>query len=481
MSAVKSIQANLSELLHRSTPYQDGSSLVPKLNYNEIENRLKSKELGEQRAKDGLPKKDSSVTDEVEWKILNTYQELIDKTSSDVNESLAAYNQRIISLDLTGMIDNIRDAARASISEFHASVSSGLSELKISKEDVIEKNNDYLMFKEENYLRRSASYPTEVGKFARALLILFIFFIETSGNAVFLSKGNEGGIIGAYSEAILISFLNLGTAFLIGLYVSRHMFNHRMLPKALSYLAVCVGVILAAFFNLAVAHYRELSGIGLFGEAGTQAIQRMMDHPFSLSDFQGWMLFLVGWFFWIVSLIDSHTLDDNFPGYGKLHRSLKLARKNYTVTKTDIIDELSDYRSVAEDEIKNVRKQLSDLLGQISSIVSLRKALLNDYGIFAEQSDRLFNQSLETYRNSNILNREEAPLCFKNNLSLSIPRYEGDIVAVNLDKISAQVNEGKKDLDIILDKFYEEFKSAVDSFQILDILEKNNQVKEEFV
>ena len=93
MSAVKSLTSRLGQLLHRTTPYQNGSSLVPKLDYLEIESRLKSAELGSERGAKGLPPADTTSADEVELRIQNTYQELIDKTAHDVNEALASYNQ----------------------------------------------------------------------------------------------------------------------------------------------------------------------------------------------------------------------------------------------------------------------------------------------------------------------------------------------------------------------------------------------------
>jgi len=471
MSAAQKLISSLNQLLHRNTPYQDGASLVPKIDYNELESRLKSAELGRERGLKGLPPNDTTASDEVELKIQSTYQELVDKTAGDVNEALASYNQRIVSFDLTTMTDNIRDAARSTVSEFHAAVTKGLNDLKNAREAVKEKLDDLRYFKEENRLRRSASYPTETGIWIRRAVLLFLFLAESIGNAVFLAKGNEAGMVGAYGEAFAISFLNVGSAVMIGAYLSRHMYGRSAVFKLIGFIFVTGGVVFAAGLNLAVAHYRELSGAGWFGDAGMEAIRRMSENPTALSDFQGWLLFGVGWLFWIIAIVDAHTMDDNFPGYGKVARALKDARDDYADFKTDVIDELSELRQDGEDEIKSVRAQLGEVFSQVGSLFNMRRALLNDYGLFSEQALRLFNQSLETYRNMNRDARDSAPASFNKELTLGIPRYGEDIVSVNMETLSSQVDQGRRELDDALNQFYAEYKTALEQFKRLDDIE----------
>lgn len=471
MSAVKSVTSRLSELLHRTTPYQNGSSLVPKLDYREIENRLKSAEVGKERGEQNLPPLETSTADEIELKIQNTYQELIDKTADDVNEALASYNQRIISFDLTSLIDNIRDAARSTVGDFHATVITGLNELKNARETVKEKLDDQRFFKETHGLRRSASYPTSTGTWVRWAIMLFLFVFESIGNSVFLAKGNLGGLIGAYGEAFAISFLNVGMAYLIGTFISRNLYHRNTFLKLFGFFAVLLGFAAAFTLNLGVAHYRELSGAGLFGNAGVEAITRISHSPFGLTEIESWLLFAVGLLFWVIALVDCHTMDDNYPGYGKVDRALKNARDDYADFKTDIIDDISDLRADGEEDIKHARAQLSEVYGQVSALFNLRTALLNDYGLFSEQSERLFKQSLETYRNSNREVRNDSPKSFNNELSVSIPKYGEDLVSVNMELLSTQVETGRKTLDEALDKFYNEYKEALDAFKKLDDLE----------
>ena len=477
MSAVKSLTSRLGQLLHRTTPYQNGSSLVPKLDYLEIESRLKSAELGSERGAKGLPPADTTSADEVELRIQNTYQELIDKTAHDVNEALASYNQRIISLDLTSLTDNIRDAARSTIGNFQSSVITGLNELKNASETVKEKLVDYRYFKKSHSLKRSASYPTDNGGLIRGTIIFLLFVFESIGNAAFLAKGNMGGLVGAYGEALGISFINVGIAFLIGKYISRNLYHKAVKLKLFGFVIVLLGFALAFILNLGVAHYRELSGAGLFGTAGLEAISKISHSPFGLTEIESWLLFAVGLLFWIIALIDSHTMDDNYPGYGKVDRALKDAREYYADSKTDIIERISEYRADGEKDIKLARSEVSEVYGQVSEIFNLRTAMLNDYGLFSEQSECLFKQSLEAYRNANRSLRKDSPMSFNNVLEVSIPKYGDDAVSVDMESLSLQVETGRKTLDDALDNFYKEYKEALDSFKKLDDFEAEVDIK----
>ncbi len=477
MSAVAALKTSLNDLLQRTTPYLQGSTTVPKLDFNEVEKRLQSSEEGKSRGAKGLPPLESTINDEIELKIQNTYQEMVDKTAADVNESLVTYNQRIMSVDLNGMIDNIRDEARSKISEFHAEVTKGANDLQNEKEDVKEKLQDRKIFREDNYLRRSASYPDTFGKIIRYFVLLLLFVFESIGNAVFLAKGNEGGIIGAYGESLAISFVNVGSAIIVGTWVTRGMFGRNVFLKLISFALVSSAILFSGVLNLVVAHYRELSGAGLFGDAGAEAIQRILETPFGLTDLQGWLLFSVGWLFWVIAILDSHTMDDRFPSYGKVDRSLKKARKNYAEIKASIIEDLSDKRIEGESEIKQIRSDLTEVYARVNEIINRRTALLKDYEMFTEQAKRFSSQSLEKYRNANREERSAAPKSFNNKLEISIPHFDVGDVTINLDSLAQQVDEGKVTLNKTLDSFFSEFEKAIFSFESLDSIEAGSKIE----
>ena len=479
MSKISAFKDSISGLLTKSTPYQAGSSLVPKLDYKVIEASLQPVKYGKERGEQLIPAFDSQEPDDIELKILNTFQEMCDKTSQDVNEGMASYNQRILSFDLSSLMDGIRDATRSTVSDFKASVVTGLNELQNGRETVKGKYNDVRFFKEEHKIRRSATYPTSTGLYLRWALLLVLFLFESIGNSIFLSVGHLGGVFGAYAESFAFAFLNVGSAYFIGRMVTPYMYYKKPQLSVLAFVALIVFLGLSGFFNLAVAHYRDMAGAGLFGEAGSAAIIQLINAPFALNEIQSWVLFLVGWLLWIISVIDAHAMDDNIPGYGAVDRALRDARIDYANLKAAIIGDIQDFRLSGEEDVKEIRYELSEGYGQVNAVFGLRKALLNEYEVFSEQSLRYFNQILESYRNTNISCRKDTPVSFSNKLTLSIISHSDDVISVNLEKLSEQVEDGKSTLDSALDDFYNEYNVAIEAFKKLDDIEQGASIMTE--
>ena len=199
MSKVSALKQHLTELLTRGSAYRQSSSQIPKLDYTELVRQLKPEDLGRDRGENGLPPLGYVGPDDVEQRINNTLQELVDNTAHDVNEGLASYSQRIMALNLSGEMDDIRDVGRGAIGNFKARVDIGKENLIGFKETLDAKNVDLKIFKKTNRIERSASYPSSGMNWLKTSVLFFLFLIESVANASFLAIANAGGLVGAYS------------------------------------------------------------------------------------------------------------------------------------------------------------------------------------------------------------------------------------------------------------------------------------------
>lgn len=468
MSNIESLKDKLSSILLKNDPYRDGASAVPKPDYKDISEKLALSEKGKQRGAKNLPPIGITGPDEVELEVITVYQEIVDKTSESVRTSLTTYNQRLMGFDLTGMLEDIRDTCRSSITDFTAEITKAKEEIITVRDRVKSKQQDLNLFKEENELIRSASYPDRNQKILSYGLLLFLFLIETVGNAVFLSKGNELGFLGSYTEAIYISFINIGVAFLVGTLATRHIFHKNSLQKIFGLLALLTAVLFSGALNLLVAHYREISESGFFSEAGSVAIQNIINNPFGLQSIQSWVLFIAGWLFWLIALIDSHKLDDNYPGYGVVARASEEAKDEYALFKSEVIDELKYLKDESEGEIKEIRDRLGEVQGQISSILNDKNLIQEDYLNFCGNAKNQFNLMIQNYRDANRESRKRVPSWFKETLEIHVPEVKDVSDVVSLDHINEQVTEGRAALDASIDDFYKEFSAAVQAIDTID-------------
>jgi hypothetical protein len=94
---------------------------------------------------------------------------------------------------------------------------------------------------------------------------------ETCINTVFLAKGNDLGYAGAISEALVFAVLNVVISFAIGLGGIRQLNCRGPFRKLLGALSLVAWLAFAALINLALAHYREVSG-AFYEDAGLKVI-----------------------------------------------------------------------------------------------------------------------------------------------------------------------------------------------------------------
>ena len=470
MSKIDTLKDKLSNILLKNDPYKDGGSALPKPDYRDISDKLQPVQKGRERGEQNLPPLGVSSPDEVELEILNTYQEIASKASEDVRSTLTTYNQRLMGFDLSGMLEDIRDTCRSSVTDFIAEVTKAKEEITTYRDRVQDKENDLILFKKQNDLIRSASYPDRNEKIFKYGVLLFLFLIETIGNAAFLSKGNELGFLGSYTEAIYISFINIGAAVLVGTLVTRHLFNKENMQKFFALGILIFAVFASGAFNLLIAHYREITDSGFFSDAGSLAVQSMTSGPFKLQSIQAWILFIAGWLFWLIALVDTHKLDDNYPGYGKVSRDAEDSKDEYASFKSEVIDELKDLKDDSEAEIKEIRDRLGEVQGRISVILNDKNLLQEDYINFTEMVKEQFNQMIQSYRDSNRSARSRSPSWFKETIEIKVSKVKDVSDVISLDHINEQVTEGRKALDSSINDFYQKFEEAVQSIDTLDNL-----------
>ena len=235
------------------------TDLFEKVNINKIAEELHLVEDAEEAAKQGLPSLDSISLDKTETEIVGRIETYQSNAQDRGDRELAAYRKRLIDTNSKFRNHSIDSEIRNSKAQLKERVESAVTDLW-GKQSLLKRAEDRLIhFQKENDLHRDASRHGKGYEVLGVGIIAVLFLIETLGNASFLAKGNELGLFGAYTEAIVISFANLGIAFLLGRLITNchHVSWNR---KSAGILAAIAFVAFAFFFNLMVAHYREITG-----------------------------------------------------------------------------------------------------------------------------------------------------------------------------------------------------------------------------
>jgi len=253
------------------------------------------------------------------------------------------------------------DHARA---EIDGRISSALAErqtdLVALREQELETQRDLNYFRRRHDLHRAASYR-ESSLLVFAVLV-GMFVVESFANAFLLRRISEQGWVGGVALAAVISLINLGLG-VIGGGVGWRLIGHRFpLQRTIGWGVSAAALILAFFWNIFAAHFREVAELavdadananaGLAGHALDAMAHIRTDGLFGLSTILSWGLFALGLLVHLVASREAwDDMADRYWDYRRYDRAYRIARLDYE-------DAVAEAKTAADEEAREV---LSDL------------------------------------------------------------------------------------------------------------------------
>ena len=435
------------------------TDLFEKVNIDKIAKELHLVEEAEEAAKQGLPPLDSTSLDNTESQIVERITTYESKAKNRVDRQLAGYRDRLFDLNKKFQEHSIDGEIRVSKTNLKEMAEKATADLRAKQIPLKEAENRLKSFQQKNNLHRDASKHKDGYWMLLIGIIAVLFLIETLGNASFLSKGNELGLFGAYTEAIVISFANLGIAFLLGRLITNchHVDWNR---KSAGILAAIAFVVFAFFFNLMVAHYREITGTVL-DEGGQLAMSAFRENPLGLRDFQSWMLFCMGFLFAIISFIDGiKWVGDSYPGYKKVFFNYHGEDGEYKTYKDAYDEHQQELEGTFDAAVAKLDKIKQVLLGAESeraSILDGHRSVIKSYEDHCKYLERTGNDLLRSYRETNRARRNgEAPAYFDDewemeelsSIDTTLPKelLEREEILAIIAEATASIDNGEQEL-----------------------------------
>ena len=370
-----------------------------KININDKAKELNLISKGRKDAKNGQPPSDSTDFSSTEIEIQGTIGHEQTAADEEYKKRIGLYESDLSDLKPIGeQVNKMRTAISTQETKFDQ-LAPDINEVGSKRNDFRHEIAEFDEFKGKNNLDRPAhSYDTPK-KVLWMGIIAVLFLIETMGNTSFLAKGNELGILGAYAEAIFISFVNLGVAFLLGM-LAKNAFHNSKGRKCVGFLVLILFIIFATFFNLMVAHYREITGTAL-DEGGQLAIAAFVENPWGLKDFQSWILFFMGFLFAIISFIDGLFWDDIYPQYGKRHHSFEKKKEEYEKKYEKVKNELQDENKNANKVLEKISQDIVDVPKKYYWTVDAYSRLIKSYKDHLDHLEDAGNSLLNVYQTAN--------------------------------------------------------------------------------
>lgn len=451
-------------------PYVESTSLFPRVDIDATARKLRLTTRGHSRGEMDQPSESAVDFDEVERDIVS----LVDGIAKEATEAFMHHNSQLIgrgrNLPFQESFQALRDVASRALGNFDAATSIGVDQLFLHRRAVVGIEQELREYREKHHIRRLPRHPL-----SRALtwgVILVILAIETVLNGTFLAKGNELGLLGGATQALVIAALNVGLGLFTGRVLAPYVARSGFVGQILGLFAI--GCVIAANvgFNLLVAHYRLALAADDPTIAGTVAFNSWMAGPLALRDFDSWLLFLLGCTFFGIAAVDGWKMEDPYPTYGRLARRQEAILDDYIAEKEERLEEIESIRDESLESIRKSARELEKFKSEYRQILESKSqlpGLLQQYFGVLESAG---NTLLEKYRDANRHARKTpAPLHFSRPWTLVRPVLVAPPAGErSFEEVEKEIGEALRDLDTHTRKIHDCYSEALKKYHRVEQL-----------
>lgn len=456
--------------MFRSDEFISSSAVFPEIDKERIAKNLKLEDEGKSRGESEQPEAESENLDHIELQAISNVEELRRRGLENYETNRRVYAERL-NLAVSARMQ-VETEANDAKSRFTEEVTKWKSMMVTPRERVQETYRWRDRFRELNKLERPAK---QASSFLSILgLALVMILLESAGNAYLFAQKNTLGILGGLIAAFLVSLGNVALSTLLGM-ATRYLNcrGFRNLIKKFSGLMFALGwVVFASGYNLAVAHFRDaVERIGVWREAGTVAIETLLNDPIGLHTMESYVLLILGALISVIAFLKGYNSFDPYPGYSSVAKDVIDAREEYVEYLEDSIDMLAEHRDsavealrAANDEVhRNINDSVDALYGQ--------RALQSNLNPFIEQCDIAANYLLAVYRDANKAARSEpVPVHFQK--SFAFEKFEvSPADNSRREEAEAQVKEVSDMVNTAISSIFDIFHTAVRAHYEIDELE----------
>lgn len=459
--------------IFRSDEFISSSSVFPSIDKERLVKELDLEAIGRQRGEEGQPETTSEQLDHIELKAVSRVEELRRKGLENFETNRRVYSERLNSAVSARML--VETEANDAKARFAEEATKWRALMVTPRERVQEAYRWRTRFRDINKLdTRPAKPATGWGNIIGLALVMIL--LESLGNAYLFAQNNPLGILGGSIAAFLVSFGNVSMSIIMGMgvrYINVKGLRN-VIKKLFGLFFAIAWMVFAIGYNAAVAHFRDAVETTLeWREAGEIAIQTLLSNPISLNTMESYVLFLLGFFISIVSLLKGYHSSDPHPGYSKVARDVIEAREGYIERLEESIATLAEHRDEAVEALHEARDEVEREVRDSVDALYGQKALNANLTPFLAQCNIAANYLLSVYRDANKASREEdPPAYFQEEYSFE----EFTFSSIDEDR-RARAEEQVRDVSDMVEASVKEifsvFDSAVQDHYEIDDLEGN--------
>ena len=198
----------------------------------------------------------------------------------------------------------------------------------------------------------------------------------------------------------MISIVNVGAASLAG-HACRQKNHIRFLRRLAGWISLIIGAGLAAFINLLVGHFRDLTATIPWNEAAGAAFERVVAGHVQMQSLDAWLLTSFGLLIATFAGWKAYGAVDPYPSYSRVSDNFAGKRREWQDLKEETLDALIETRDEAVVDLENEYSKLRNDFDSAQSARAGFSELTGRRRAFLRECDRVAGDLLAVYRDAN--------------------------------------------------------------------------------
>lgn len=435
----------------------------PVPNVDELANDLDVESKAKRHARKDAPDTSSRTPDVNEDEIKIYFKTTVAQAGTKVQESAGILRGKIVSTSLNNQYVKIQRYAEVFSNKTQTLLGNVRSEMKELSAIYNTSVDDLEMFKTKNKIRREAFYP-QSNILSIGLLLLFIM-IESVLNGYFFASGSDLGLLGGLMQAVVISLVNISLGVMLGLFLIPQMHHINRVRFYAGLIGSITLILISAVFNILVAHYRTAL-VHFPDSAGEVAVQTFKENMFHIQEVDSWILFALGFIFFLAAAWKAYKFDDPYPGYGKLDHTKELAKAEILELYERSMYDFEEIHEEAYSEIKEHSEQAQRNLDRLNSYYTSLTHQNNILERYVELLSAAYVALIKRYRHENTQHRgTPVPSYFHDEIDSDFPCSFPTEAVLDVreenEKILSLITKEVPVISLELDRMYREVLSEL--------------------
>jgi hypothetical protein len=405
-------------------------------------------------------------------KWLTTEQRLFDAVLTETSQAVVDTHQKTVTLQ--NNVDQLLSDSSL-LTTVKADMADERGKLVAATEKRMRAEVDWRNLRLSNNISAQAVYPeSHILHFG---IIAVLALVETFINAFFYE--NAQGLLGGFFVALGVSIVNMGGAVSLG-FGFRHKNLRATESKLAGWTCLFMFVVISIYCNALFAAFRSeyqlladptdpLQVRKGFALAAANA-GRVFFLDMHIADLSSFVLFALGIFLSGFAFYKGYSLDDRYPGYGKLDRLVKACRVAEAELQELLRQRVRDWLHHRRADVQSALNEPSQIIGltsrRIADLTSAEICLKNQ----AATIQRDFAMVLSAYRNANTAVRAtEPPAYFRETEDLS-----GRVNGAGAKQLVQQVEAIQIDIKHFRETYQEPLNAKLQGLQSDSALILNN-------